>query len=171
MAMIDQFLPYSDARGRAALAMLAHPETYPGLERLGPSDIVLKLFRFAGLGEYCVWAVAQRPAGYVVRRIVWDRTQSHRPEEISPVTFGCDSHVPTEVMERRLATLRTLSVPPLLLDDRIGLDGVRFGIECGTFLGAAALSWWSDAPMEWREIETWYEDLVAALEAGLPRRT
>ena len=169
--MIEDFVPYADTRGRAALAVLGRPEAYPGLEPLDRTDIVLRLFRFNGLGEYIVWVVARRPDGYLVRRIVWDRARSHRPGELEPVTFGSDSHIPAGSMERHLRALRSISVRPFLTDDRIGLDGVTFGIQCGDSPTTVRLSWWSDAPNEWRALEAWYGETVGDLEAALPRRT
>ena len=167
-SMIDAFLEHATGLEARALEILRRPETYPGLPALQRSDVVLRLTRFEGLGRYLVWVVAARANVYLVRRVIWDRPTDHRPGAIAPTTFGSDADAPAELLERHLAALRSIALPPFIPCDTVGIDGVNFGVEYGNYMRSAGLYWGSSVPEDWRLLGDWFSGCVETLEAVLP---
>jgi hypothetical protein len=166
--MIDDFLEHEDAIGRAALARLARPESYPGLPVLERSAILLRLFRFEGVGRYWVWIVVPSHHEYTVRRVMWDRPGDYRPAATTPTTFGSDAVAQSAEIDARLAQLQACLLHPFVRTSIVGLDGVNFGVEYGTYFQRARLCWWSGAAADWHALQEWFDAMVKYLDDVLP---
>jgi len=166
--VIDAYSEHASGIGARALEILRHPEVYPSLPAWQRSDVLLRLTKFEGLGEYWVWAVARRDGRYLLRRVIWDRPADHRPGAVDPTTFGSDANLPAELLDEQLAGLRSPVLAPFVRSDTIGIDGVKCGVEYGSYMASASLHWWSSAPDAWRPLVEWFRRCVDALEALLP---
>lgn len=169
--IIDDFLTaHTPDYERKALEALRCPETYPGLPALARSDIILRLYRFEGLGRYWVWAVAARGTIFCVRRLVWDRPADYHPGIIEPTLLGSEGRMLAEAIEQLMAALCSITLRPFVARRVAGLDGVNFGVEYGNFWQAAGLYWWGTSSLSegWGLLDEWFTGATAAFDACLP---
>jgi hypothetical protein len=166
--MIEAFGQSGRSVDRTALSLLAAPEAYPGLPAAEDWSVILRLLRFEALGPYYVWAVLRRGEHSVVRRIIWEQRKDQRPGVVEPTTFGSHAPVATELLGPQLLALQSIALRPFVPFAGIGIDGVNFGIECGSFWRSARLYWWCDPPPEWPGVQEWFDQTVRMFETLLP---
>jgi hypothetical protein len=164
--MMDEFLRFAEPLERAALERLRHPERYPAMQSVRPSSVVLRLFRFEGIGRYYAWMLAKVDGQYLVRRVVWDRPGDHRPGVLDPTTFGSDGLLPPDTAEFMRADFQQ-SCAATVPDSSIGLDGVSYGIETGAPWPSSRLEWWSGASTA-HPAEEWFRRVASTLDGVLP---
>ncbi|MGC4043592.1 MAG: hypothetical protein QM758_07280 [Armatimonas sp.] len=158
---------------REALEALSAPERYPLLTRLGRLDrVVFQLGQFPSFSVYTTWALVQKPDGYFVRRVVWDRSTNPQTTT-SPLLYGSEGQLPTEPAEALASEFHNLSVPlsPFQEPLGLGLDGTRYSLATDRFKIALTLSWWESGPPGWEPLAQCHTRAVELFEAHLPPTT
>ena len=73
--------------------------------------------------------------------------------------------------EGLLSRLREIQLPPFITSNRLGLDGITYGIEISVFGHSARLSWWNTPLPEWAALGTWHAEAIEKLDGLLPTST
>jgi hypothetical protein len=155
-------------RTEKALALLEHPESYPGLPGHAGSRLLLRVWRYPSFTPYFAWAVIASRDVLFLRRVVWDQAARILP---TPRTFGCEIPLQKGTFEPIMARLRTIQIPPFLPVPTIGLDGTSYGVEYGDFILSCKLTWWETPPVEWTPLQQWHTATTQLFESLLPTST
>jgi hypothetical protein len=111
----------------------------------------------------------------IIRQIIWqkqnDYERLHKPLtglkegfHIEPSLQINSIEIEQKMLQTWLENLSKINFPAFSIDEHLGLDGERFGIETFGFFNSAKITWWSSYPEEWQEIVTWYEKVRKFLE-------
>jgi hypothetical protein len=151
-----------------ASELLEHPEAYPGLVERKFARVRLRLWRYPSFEPLRSWAVLQAKKALFLRRIVWDQG---RTEGLKPTTYGSEVPLEKPVLDMLLAELQAVELPPFLPVSSIGLDGTTYGVEAGSYMLSARLTWWEAPPKAWEPLRDWHMRTAALFDSLLPLAT
>jgi hypothetical protein len=166
-----QYLRRNAVHSRA-LDLLSDPSSYPALAPLRSRDIRLQLYTLPSFEPLSTWTIYSPDEGKcIVRRIRWDRVADGALEIGSPTTFGADAWIEADVIEEYLGELSGMMISPFNMPNKVGLDGVTFGVRRRTFGCFAEVSWWCEPSPGNETLSDWYHRFVDKLEVRLPGAT
>ncbi|MEL6465185.1 MAG: hypothetical protein AAFQ58_09475 [Pseudomonadota bacterium] len=114
----------------------------------------------------------QHENDWFVRRITRSFGDGPLAHKVPPKTYGAEARVPEKEAARILAAFEELSVVPLADQGKdLFIDGCEYEIQWGGIAAPPKISWWNEAPPEWRALRDWYSDAVALFEAYLSKPT
>lgn len=140
--------------------MLSDPETFAGLEPLANRRLLM--WELQSLRDHKSWGVFEEPDRFRVRLVRVYRTDN------GVKNIGSETFFPVDAVAARLSQLHELRLRPFVGRHLIGLDGPTFSLRFGTGFASTTMSWWCDAPEEWRELEGVFHSLREDFEARLP---
>ena len=74
-----------------------------------------------------------------------------------------DVEVEPPVIESRLKSASTISIPVVRMDYGLGLDGTFFALMVGNHCNSAEIRFWGNGPEEWRDLVAWAKEMMAFL--------
>lgn len=60
------------------------------------------------------------------------------------------------VLDALQEKLRAIKLPAFIPVNTVGIDGVSNGLEVGSYMASARLSWWCNPPSEWVPLQSWH---------------
>ena len=150
------------------LQLLESPASYPSLGERPYARTLVRLWRYPSFEPYSSWALIEAKSQVFLRRVTWDKSQWL---DFTPVTFGSEVLIEAPAYEGLLSRLREIQLPPFINFNRLGLDGVTYGIEISVFGLSARLSWWDTPPPEWAALGTWHAEAIEKFDGLLPTST
>ncbi len=166
---------------RKALRALEEVGTPPTFSR--PPQMVIQLWMYPAFADYVSWTLFTDKDGLnpVVRQVTWNRHYDVRrfTDPLDGLREGWHTE-PTMVTEdaplaideflERMEAGRKIRIPLLEgAKTRIGLDGVRYGLQGLYGLSGWSLNWWEDGPEEWRELIKWAGEMRTYLSQAFAR--
>jgi hypothetical protein len=151
----------------SAMRLLLNPEC---LFENRDVNLLFRFWQFPSFERYKVWAVYLEPGNedfFLLQRIIWNKPSDYkRLSNPSPV-LKQEVHTKPSISTRinvldaslinpYFEELFQISVPPVVLKDGLGVDGIEFGFEYRKFMAKAGFSWWCRAPKEWEALEKWF---------------
>jgi hypothetical protein len=168
-----------ECRSRA-MEMLENPELFYEPSKLQGMSRILKIWRYPSFSEHQVWAVYQRTLRssrkeYILLTTVWDRiadtkrfgdplTGVREGFHTEPTITFQETALPSSTVEELIDKLEASKVPAFAKDERIGLDGTRYGIELRYYMCLTRLRWWCDGPKEWAAIVKAVQEMIEVFE-------
>lgn len=151
----------------SAMRLLLNPES---LIEERTANLLYRFWQFPSFERYKVWAVYQAPDSeetFLLQRVIWNRPGDYRrlsnPFAGLKEGFHTKASISTRInvldasiINPYFEELFQISVPPVVLKDGLGVDGIEFGFEFRKFMAKAGFSWWCRAPKEWEFLEKWF---------------
>ena len=154
------------AQEERATQLLENPLLYPGLPQKKRPRVLLRLWHYPAFEPHASWVIIEDDTKYFLRRVVWDqRVDIVSPE---PQTYATEAPINKCVLDELMNKLQGIELPPFIPVDTVGIDGVRNGLEFGSYMASARLSWWCDPPPQWAPLQSWHNDAIDVLEQLLP---
>lgn len=131
----------------------------------------LRFWMHPSFNPWVSWTVFQdrNEDEWFVRRITWDPTDPDIAAGIT--TYAAEGRIPEEHARQLHIRLAEIQINVFPLENRIGLDGVRFGIEKVQFANTSSLSWWCSPPKGMEPLAKWLEFASKSVESSLPAAT
>jgi hypothetical protein len=63
-----------------------------------------------------------------------------------------------------MASLKELTIPAIVEDKSVGLDGVHYEVRFYSGLLAAQYSWWCEPPSGWKALNDWLQQTQNSLD-------
>jgi len=112
---------------------------------------------------------------FIATRTMWmyqaDVEKFHSPlkrleylNRLSPSLSFRAVEVEPRWMQEELDKLHKLVIPPFLVNNSVGLDGVRYEICQSSFMAGARLNWWGEGPEQWLPLRELFMSLWTTLE-------
>ena len=135
------------------------------------SDRYLLIWSYPAFSAYCSWSLftEQKAIEQIcsLGRIKWVRSGHFPFTVVNSYSLGSEAITDCQQAKGiidRLCEIKLQSLPP----DRIGIDGIIYGIEI-TERGSDRCTWWSIPPEDWQPLLIWFQDTVAIFDAILPK--
>jgi len=127
----------------------------------------LRLWRTTKTNVSIAYGVVAVDSELHLRRISWMLRDAPRKQEYEEVLDTVSVLLPQAMYVTLLNELRNIHFPAFT-SLPIGLDGHSHGIELQSFPTNVSLSWWSNAPPSWREVEQWFKKVEGTFQKLLP---
>jgi hypothetical protein len=151
-----------------ARELLERPKLYQGLVPRGNASIPLRVWRYPSFTPWSSWAVLEDKKQLFLRRIEWDLRRTHIP----PLnTYGCEAPLEQAAFDALMPELQAVELSPFIPTPGIGIDGVWYGIEAGSYMGSARLVWREKPPKSWEPLGVWHARVTAFFDSLLPQST
>lgn len=132
-------------------------------------ELYLRLWQYPSFERHIAWAVyidKNKDGNLLIQKIIWNRPADSKrfsdPRAAVTQRFNTKPRITNkvktikaELFEPYLEELLKINVAPLVNENSLGVDGIRFGFEFRKFKANASISWWGAAPKEWQPLENW----------------
>jgi len=181
MAIESRQAEFSELERRAIILLEGADKIEPQVPIRGllPEFCLWYYPAFSAHKSWTVFKSRSRNSQSVVREVTWDfPADSARLRDplvglkqgfhTNPTVVVRDGKLPDDEFSSLIEQGRRLNIPLIGIEQRVGLDGVIFGIELFGF-DRVRLEWWRQGPKEWRALTDWVKKFRGFLSDQIER--
>lgn len=157
------------------MSLLRDPSEYEGLRPMSRHSQALQVWAHPAFDPYISWTLycirrRREQDQFWIRRVVWDQRGDPSNGLTIKDPIASDGQLQTDVAKKLIDGLGDLKADALFpTSNRIGLDGITYGIKSGSHMCHTEVSWWCDPPKEWYGVLEFFVNATECLNRSLPK--